>query len=256
MTLSIITTVLNNEKFIYDCLKSVGQQKIKDKYEHIIVDAGSSDNTLKILNQFKKVNKNLKILIKKNSGIYEGINYGIKKSKYNYIGLLHSDDFYKDNKVFKNILREFKSNPKLKSIHSNVEIVSRNNKKKIIRFFKSDQLKSEDYINCMHPPHTSLFINKKIFNKFGFYNINLKIASDFEFMLRVFGINKIYSKYIDKTFVVMRAGGVSNKNIGNILLSNYEVYKSFKINKLRVSIFLILKKILSKILQISFFKIN
>ena len=65
-------------------------------------------------------------------------------------------------------------------------------------------------------------------------------------------VNKIYSKYVNKTFVVMRAGGISNKNIFNILLSNYEVYKSFKINNLSVNIFLILKKILSKVLQINF----
>ena len=252
MALSIITTVLNNEKFIYDCLNSVRKQRFIQKYEHIVVDGGSKDDTLKILRKFKKKNKNLKIFEKKNLGIYEGINYAIKKAKYNYIGILHSDDFYKNNNVFKNILEEFKSNDKLLSIHSNVEFVRRHDKKKIIRYFKSENLKSEDYINCKHPPHTSLFVNKQIFNKFGLYNIKLKIASDFEFMLRVYGINKVYSKYVNKTFVVMRIGGTSNKNIFNIIFSNYEVYKSFKINNMRASIFLILKKVLSKISQISF----
>lgn len=252
MSLSIVTTVLNNEKFIHDCVNSVKRQKFKDKYEHIIVDGGSKDNTLKILKKLKKNNKNLKIFVKKNLGIYESINYAIKKSKYNYVGLLHSDDFYKNDEVFNNILSQFKLNNKLLSIHSNVEFVKRNNKKKIVRFFKSEQLKSEDYLNCKHPPHTSLFLNKKIFKKFGLYNVNLKIASDFEFMLRVYGINKIYSKYINKTFVVMRAGGTSNKDIINILISNYEVYKSFKINNIKVNIFFIFKKILSKFLQISF----
>ncbi len=252
MSLSIITTVLNNEKFIYDCVNSVKKQKFYDKYEHLVVDAGSKDNTLKILKKLKKKNRNLKVFVKKNLGIYEGINYAIRKSKYNYIGLLHSDDFYKNDKVFKNILGQFKLNNKLLSIHSNVEFVKRNDKKKIVRFFKSEQLRSEDYINCKHPPHTSLFLNKKIFNKFGLYNINLKIASDFEFMLRIYGINKIYSKYINKTFVVMRAGGTSSKNVFNIIVSNYEVYKSFKINNMKVNIFLILKKILSKVLQITF----
>ena len=71
-------------------------------------------------------------------------------------------------------------------------------------------------------------------------------------MLRIYGINKVHSKYINKTFVVMRTGGISNKNLFNIILSNYEVYKSFKINSMRANIFLILKKILSKISQINF----
>jgi len=252
MSLSIITTVLNNEKFIYDCVNSVKKQRFNKKYEHIVVDGGSNDKTLKILRKLKKENKNLKIFEKKKLGIYQGINYAIKKSKYNYIGILHSDDFYKNKNVFKNILDEFKSNDKLLSIHSNIEFVKRNNKKRIVRFFKSENLKSEDYVNCKHPPHPSLFVNKKIFNNFGLYNTNLKIASDFEFMLRVYGVNKVHSKYINKTFVVMRTGGTSNKNLFNIILSNYEVYKSFKINSMRANIFLILKKILSKISQISF----
>ena len=165
--------------------------------------------------------------------------------------MLHSDDFYKNDKVLKTILEQFELNNKLLSIHSNVEFIKRNNKK-VIRFFKSEQLKSKDYINCKHPPHTTLFLNKKIFNKFGLYNENLKIASDFEFMLRIYGINKIYSKYINKTFVVMRAGGKSNKNIFNIILSNYEVYKSFRINNMKANIFLIFKKIFTKALQLNF----
>ena len=82
------------------------------------------------------------------------------------------------------------------------------------------------------------------------YNVKLKIASDFEFMLRVFGKNKIHSKYINQTFVVMRSGGTSTKNIINIFKSNYEVYRSFKINKIRVNVFFILKKIIFKILQL------
>ena len=147
-------------------------------------------------------------------------------------------------------MSNFKSNPNLLAVHSNVEIVKRNNKKKILRLFKSQNLKSEDFYKCIHPPHTSLFIKKKVFNKFGLFNTKLKIASDFELMLRFFGINKVYSKYINKTFVVMRSGGTSTKNILNILKSNFEVYKSFKINNKRVNILFIFRKILSKILQL------
>ena len=113
MSLSIITTVLNDEKFISDCVKSVKNQNISQKYEHIIIDAGSNDNTIKILEKLKKDNKYLKIFVKKNLGIYEGINFGIKKAKYNIIGLLHSDDFYKNNKVLETVSKIFKLNPNL-----------------------------------------------------------------------------------------------------------------------------------------------
>ena len=250
MSLSIITVVLNNEKFIEDCIKSVQSQKSYKDYEHIIIDGGSNDNTVKIVEKLRKKNKYLKIFKKKNFGIYQSINYGIKKSRFKYIALLHSDDFFKNDKVFFDVMNNFRSDPKLLAVHSNVEIVKRNDKKKILRFFKSQKLKSEDLYECKHPPHTSLFIKKKVFCKFGLYNTKFKIDSYFELMLRFFGINKVYSKYINKTFVVMRSGGTSTKNILNILKSNYEVYKSFKINNKRVNILFILRKILSKILQL------
>jgi len=56
MSLSIITTVLNDEKFIYDCGKSVKNQNITKNYEHIVIDGGSNDNTLKILKKWQIIN--------------------------------------------------------------------------------------------------------------------------------------------------------------------------------------------------------
>ena len=67
MSFTIITTVLNNEKFILNCLQSVQKQKInKKKIEHIIVDGGSVDNTINIIKKFKKKNKYIKFFYKKN----------------------------------------------------------------------------------------------------------------------------------------------------------------------------------------------
>ena len=242
MSLSIITTVLNNEKFIHYCLRSVKSQKIRNNIEHIIVDGGSTDKTFSIIKKFQKKNRYVKVFQIKNIGIYQGINYGIKKSKYKFIGLLHSDDFYKNKKVLKGVLKIINENKNLQAIYSNVEIVKRVNKKKILRFFKSKQLNSNDLLKCTHSPHTSLFLQRSLFKKFGLYNDKLKIASDFELMLRFFGKNKVDLNYINKTFVVMRSGGTSTKNIMNIFYSNFEVFKSFQLNKININPFYILKK--------------
>jgi glycosyltransferase involved in cell wall biosynthesis len=255
MSLSIVTTVLDDETNIESCIESVKIQNIKRNFEHIIVDGGSKDSTLKILKILQKKNKYLKIFAKKKINIYEGINYGIKQAKYNHVGLLHSGDLYKNKNVLKNILKEFKKNPTIPAIYANVSIVSRINPNNEIRFFKSKKLRWNDFIKGIHPPHTSLFLKKKIFYSYGFYNENLKISSDFEFMLRVFGINKLETKHINKTLIVMRAGGTSNKNLFNIIKSNYEVYKAFKINNLKINIITIIMKIFRKLLQIKFNKL-
>ena len=226
-SLSIITTVLNDKDNIANCIFAVQNQNINN-IEHIIVDGGSKDGTIKILKHLKKKNKNLKIILKDKINIYEGINIGIKNSKYEYIGLLHSDDFYKNKNSLKLVLNEFKKNFELPALYSNVSIVKRNNITKQIRYFKTKQLRSLDFINGLHPPHTSLFVKKEIFKKFGYYNEKFKIAADYEFMLRVFGVHKVKIKFLDKTLVTMRSGGTSTKNLINIAFSNYEVYKAFK----------------------------
>ena len=98
-----------------------------------------------------------------------------------------------------------------------------------------------------------MFVNKNVFKKYGNYNLKFKIASDFEFMLRIFVVNRVKSKYINRTFVVMRSGGTSTKSLKNIIISNYEVFKSFKENKLKINLIYIIIKILRKILQLRLF---
>jgi hypothetical protein len=71
-------------------------------------------------------------------------------------------------------------------------------------------------------------------------------------MLRVFGKYKVKAKYINKIFVVMTTGGSSNKNLINIVKSNIEVYKAYRINKIKINILIIIKKILRKLPQIKF----
>ena len=121
---------------------------------------------------------------------------------------------------------------------------------KIYRIYNSKKFYPEDFFKCDNPPHSSLFVKKEIYEKFGHFSENLKIASDFEFMLRVFGINEIKNKFVDKTFVCMRSHGESTKNFKNIIKSNFEVIKSFKMNKLKINYFYLILKIIKKVQQI------
>ena len=126
MTFSIITTVLNNESFILDCLESVKKQNInKKEIEHIIIDGGSNDKTVNIIKKFKKNNKYVKFFYQKNLSIYEGINFGIKKSKNDHIGILHSDDYYFDKNVLNVIKKKFNNKKNIQAIYSNALLVNR-----------------------------------------------------------------------------------------------------------------------------------
>ena len=113
MSFSIITTVLNGEKFIADCIESVQKQKYSKSLEHIIVDGGSSDNTISIVKKFSKEFKNIILISKQNIGIYQGINIGIDKARNKFLAILNSDDFYiSSDDICKSLELEFNKNPR------------------------------------------------------------------------------------------------------------------------------------------------
>ena len=251
MSFSIITTVLNNEKFILSCMESLSKQKFdKKKIEHLIIDGGSTDNTVPLIKNFKKKNNHIKLFTKKKSSIYQAINFGIKKANKNYITLLHSDDYYVDKNALQIIYDTFRINKNIDAIYSNITFVKRSNENVIKRVFNSRQLTHIDFLKGDHPPHTSFFLKRKIYKNYAKYKTNFKIASDFEFMLRVFGIHKVKAKFLNKNFLNMRNGGVSTRSVKNIIISNFEVFKSFKAHNLRFPMYYIFLKIFRKVKQI------
>ena len=88
---SIITVCLNSEKFLERCINSVKNQNYTN-YEHIIIDGGSNDNTLKIIEKNKSYFS--KIVSNKDNGIWDAMNKGLELSSGDLICFLNSDDFY------------------------------------------------------------------------------------------------------------------------------------------------------------------
>ncbi len=93
--ISIVITCYNQSKYIEECLKSVVSQTFKYT-ETIVVDDGSTDNSLEIISSFKDKIHNLKIISQENSGVIKARNIGIKNSCGDYIYTLDGDDYIAD----------------------------------------------------------------------------------------------------------------------------------------------------------------
>ena len=102
MQLTIITTVENDVNNIERTIKSVLLQNFKD-YEYIVIDGHSNDGISEIIQKYTK-NKKLNIL-ESNKNLYEGLNKGIDFSNGEFIGFLHSGDFYYNNNVLSEIFQ-------------------------------------------------------------------------------------------------------------------------------------------------------
>ena len=99
------------------------------------------------------------------------------------------------------------------------------------------------------PPHPTFFVRKYCYQKWGAFNTSLKLAADYELMLRLIHKHQIKTSYIPEILVKMRVGGKSNVSLLNRIKANREDRLAWKINGLQPRFFTLMLKPLSKILQ-------
>ena len=248
MKVSIITVCFNSQKTIRKTIKSVISQSYKN-YEYIIIDGGSTDNTIKIISEYKKY---ISIFISEtDKGIYDAINKGIKKSTGSVVSILHSDDIFYNNQTTKKVMSYFSSNLKLDCLIGNT-LITKNNSKKVIRNYKANSFKKWMLYLGFSPPHPSTFFSKKIYKKFGLYNKKYNIAGDFEFYVRIFLKQNILLRIVNKNFILMKSGGRSSESLKSNFISSNEIIKSFKDNNLYTNWLLVILRYPIKLLQYIF----
>ena len=190
---SIITPSLNQGRFIEDNIVSVLNQNYVN-FEHIIVDGGSTDNTLEILNKYK----HLKWISEKDNGAANAINKGFKLASGDLFGWLNADDYYDDDALSLSN-EEFKDNIDL--IYGNLTFIDEF--KNLIHIDKTVNYSKEYLLNIapdVRQPCT--FFSKKIFYEVGGLNEDLKLVFDFDLIIRILEKSKI--KYINKNLAFYR----------------------------------------------------
>lgn len=245
MKVSIITVVYNNKDTIKDAIESVLNQTYKN-IEYIIVDGASTDGTAEIIKSYG--NKIDKFISEPDNGIYDAMNKGIALATGDVVGMLNSDDFYVDEFVIEKVVKVFEEK-KVDSVYGDLVYVDSNDMNKVIRFWKSRAYRKGLFNQGWHPAHPTFFVKKEIYDKYGTFDLDFKIAADYELMLRFLERYKISCSYISEVLVKMRVGGKSNQSIKNILKANLECYRAWKVNGLKINPVKLLLKPLSKILQ-------
>ena len=247
MKISIITVSYNSVKYLENCINSITNQSHKN-IEYIIIDGASTDGTLSLLNS--KRDQLSVLLSEPDSGIYDAMNKGINIVSGDVIGLLNSDDFYINDKVISKVVKEFENDPSLDACYADLVYVDQINTSKIVRYFKSSAFKHGLFSKGWCPPHPTFFVRRSVYDRFGKFDLNYRIAADVELMMRFLEVHNIKSRYIPEVWVKMRMGGVTNKNLKNILFQNWEILGSFYKNGLSVNpISFFIYKIISRFKQ-------
>lgn len=249
MKISIITVVYNNEKTIKGAIQSVFSQDYKN-IEYIIIDGNSCDDTVKLICEFKE--KLGYFISEKDSGLYDAMNKGIRAATGDIVGILNSDDLYQDSGVISAVMKQFNDDLELDILYGDLVYVKSEDISKVIRTWKSKKYYNRFFENANVPPHPSLFVKKRVYDIAGLFDLEYKIAADYEFMLRIFKKHNFNSRYFNKLLVRMRLGGASNASIASVIKQNKEVLNAWKKNNLKSPFYLMPLRVLKKTTQ--FFK--
>jgi glycosyltransferase involved in cell wall biosynthesis len=200
--ISIITICYNSETHIEEAIQSVINQSYENK-EYIIIDGGSTDGTLSIVEKYR--DKIDYFISEPDKGISDAFNKGIKAATGDVIGIINSDDKLEEDAL------QIVAN----HYEDNVDLY-----RGVLRMWNSETGFVYDQYPTMNWPkipvkmavsHPSTFVTKRAYNQYGVYNVGLKYSMDLDLLLR-FERNQVVKKYIDYPLAFFRLGGVSQSN--------------------------------------------
>lgn len=226
MKLSIVTAVFNRVHTIADALASVQAQSY-GSVEHVIQDGGSSDGTLNLIKA--RATDTTRLVSEPDSGIYDAINKGISRASGDVVGLMHSDDFFAHDRVLERIAAMFQDRD-IDGVYGDLDYVSATNTRKVIRHWRSGPYRRELLRRGWMPPHPTLYLRREVFETWGLYDPDFRIAADYDAMLRYLWTGHARLAYLPEVLVKMRVGGASNRSLKHIIQKSREDYQALRRN--------------------------
>lgn len=218
--LSIITINYNDAKGLRQTLDSVINQTTKE-FEYIVVDGNSNDGSVDVLKTIEA--DNFKYISEADTGIYNAMNKGIKMASGEYLLFLNSGDILYNTEVIANVTPYFSEDHSILSGH--IVFDELNGK----RLREHPERITFSYLAGNAISHPSTFIKRDLFLKYGNYDENFKIVSDWAFFLKVLGLNNESYLKLPITISVFDTKGISSQeeNFTNVTAERRKVLESY-----------------------------
>lgn len=245
MKISVITVCYNSIATLETTILSVKNQTYQD-IEYIVVDGNSTDGSVELIKKYGGLIK--KWSSEPDKGLYDAMNKGIEMATGEVIALINSDDLFCDNHALEKVMNVFLERPELDSVYADLYYVAQKDTDKIVRKWKTGRQKS--FKTGWHPAHPTFYAKREVYTKHGLFNLDFKLAADFEIMLRFLEKHRISSYYLQESLVKMRLGGATNRSLKNIIEGNKECLRAFEVNGLNINPLLYpLRRTVPKLLQ-------
>lgn len=236
MKISIITATYNSEASILDTVKSLKEQTYpRANVEWILVDGGSTDKTLELIQQ-QDFHPD-QWVSELDNGIYDALNKGVEMATGDFVGFLHADDVLAAPSVLHHISCALQ-NSGADAVYGDLQYVRplENGEFGLVRHWKSGIYYLRKLKWGWMPPHPSLYLRKEIYEQTKlengeYFDTSYSCAADYDFMMRILGTYKVEPAYLMMVLVKMRVGGISNRSLKHIIKKSSEDWNVIRRNR-------------------------
>lgn len=226
--ISIITPSYNQAKYINQTILSVLDQNYPN-LEYIVMDGGSTDGTIEIL---QKYNKQLKWICEKDNGQTDAINKGLRLTTGEIVGYLNSDDLLENN-CLENVSKFFATNPNVNWVTGKCHIINDKGRKNrnFVSLYKNFCLKYLRFINTLYIlnyiSQPATFWRKELVESIGYFDDSYHLSMDYDYWLRIFKKSK--PGFIDAYLASFRVHEASkgSRSLKDQLNESYEIAKKY-----------------------------
>lgn len=189
--------------------------------EYIVIDGGSTDGTVERVHELAPVGHVL--VSEPDEGIYDAMNKGLQRATGEMVGFLNADDALAYPDVIAD-LAAAASKGSADLLYGDLVYVSRNDPQHIVREWRSGRFLRSQLCWGWMPPHPTFYVRRNLVNHLGLFDVKLKIAADYDFMLRYLKDEGLRVVYHPKVMVRMKTGGASNRSLASVLRKSREDY--------------------------------
>jgi glycosyltransferase involved in cell wall biosynthesis len=243
---TVITVCYNSANSLERALTSVAIQDWPN-VEHIVIDGGSTDDTLSILKRYQ--NHLAHVVSEPDKGIYDAMNKGLDRATGDIVCFLNADDQYASSHVLSLVAKQMQAH-ELDALLGDVEFFHSAYPTRMVRRYRSDRFTPERLAWGWMPAHPALFLNKSVVQRVGRFKSDYRIAGDFDYIARAFYGYDLRYRHLREVLVHMQTGGASTAGWRSKVLLNQEVLRSCKENGISTNLFKILSKYPMKLLEL------
>jgi glycosyltransferase len=208
MKITVITVCYNSSATIAEALASVAAQR-HPRVEHIVVDGGSRDGTQQIVRASGQ--RVAHLISEPDRGIYDAMNKGLSLATGDYVGFLNADDALADPSVLARIADAARDQPD--AVYGDLVYVRERRPDRVVRVWHSGSFHHDKLRRGWMPPHPTFYVRRELLGSLGLFDTGMRIAADYDFMMRCLSRPGTRAVYVPHVLVRMRMGGASNSSL-------------------------------------------